>query len=64
MKLRLDPFKLHGTITNVDDEDVRGISSGLLFQMNNTWVLGAEIGTLLDSELDVFSFSVQLGRAF
>ena len=62
--LRLDPFKLHGTITNVDDEDVRGISSGLLFQMNNTWVLGAEIGTLLDSELDVFSFSLQLGRTF
>ncbi|MYD46490.1 MAG: hypothetical protein F4W92_09070 [Gammaproteobacteria bacterium] len=62
--LSFDSFKLKGTITNADDEISRGISGGFLFQMDNNWALGAEIGTLLDSESDVINFSLQLGWVF
>ncbi|MCY3541474.1 MAG: hypothetical protein OXH31_06160 [Gammaproteobacteria bacterium] len=62
--VRFDKLKLKGTMTNVDDDFSRGISSGFLFHMNEKWALGGEIGTLLDSESDVFRFSLQLGRTF
>lgn len=61
---QFDNFKLKGTLTNIDDDVARGISGGFLFQMDNKWAFGAEIGTLLDSDADVFSFSLQVGRTF
>lgn len=62
--VRFDKLKIKGTITNVDDDFSRGISSGFLFHMNKKWALGAEIGTLLDSDSDVFRFSLQIGWTF
>ncbi|MXW07603.1 MAG: hypothetical protein F4X56_00970 [Gammaproteobacteria bacterium] len=62
--VRFDNLKFIGTVTNVDDDFSRGISTGFLFHMNKKWAVGAEIGTLLDSESDVFRFSLQLGRTF
>ncbi|MYD46508.1 MAG: hypothetical protein F4W92_09160 [Gammaproteobacteria bacterium] len=74
--LKLDTFVLRVAVLNFndkdnrvisttfDDEDNRTISGGLLFQMDNNFVLGAEIGMLLDSKEDGFSFSLQIGRSF
>lgn len=62
--LELDTFKLRGALTDLDDSDSRAINGGLLFQMDNDFVLGAEFGMLLDSEVDGFRFSFQFGRKF
>lgn len=62
--LELDTFKLRGALTDLDDSDSRAIFGGLLFQMDNNFILGAEVGTLLDSELDGFRLSLQFGRVF
>lgn len=74
--LKLDAFKLRVAVANFDDkdnrvfstnynaEDNRVITGGLLFQLDNNIVLGVEVGTLLDSEEDGFSFSLQIGRSY
>lgn len=60
----LDTFILRGAVSHLDDEDNRTISGGLLYQMDNKFALGAELGLLLDSDVDRLSFSLQFGRSF
>lgn len=62
--LELDTFKLRGALNHLDDSDNRAISGGLLFQMDNKFALSAEIGMLLDDEVDEFRISLQFGRTF
>ena len=62
--LELDTFKLRGAVNSLDDEDNRSIHGGLLFQMDNKFVFGADFGMLLDDEVDGFRFSLQIGRSF
>lgn len=62
--LEQDTFILRGALTDLDDSDNRAISGGLLFQMDNNFVFGTEIGMLLDDEVDEFRFSLQIGRVF
>lgn len=62
--LELDTFLLRGGINELDDSDNRSIFGGILFPMDNDFVIGAEIGTLLDSEVDTLKFSFQIGMAF
>lgn len=62
--LELDTFKLRGAVLNLDDSDNRAVTGGLLFQMDNDFAIGAEIGMLLDSEVDGFRLSLQFGRKF
>ena len=61
--LELDTFKLRGAVTNLDDEDNRVVAAGILFQFENKFAVGTEFGMLLDSEVDGFKFSLQIGRA-
>ena len=62
--LELDTFKLRATINDIDDSDSRSITGGILFQMDNNFAFGAEVGMLLDDEVDGFRFSLQIGRVF
>ena len=62
--LELETFKLRATINGIDDSDSRSINGGILFQMDNKFAFGAEIGMLLDDEVDGFRFSLQFGRSF
>ncbi|MXZ44931.1 MAG: hypothetical protein F4Z01_08185 [Gammaproteobacteria bacterium] len=62
--LDLDTFKLRGALSHLDDSDNRAISGGLLFQMENKFTLSAEIGLLLDDEVDEFRISLQFGKTF
>ena len=62
--LELDTFKLRASINDLDDGDSRSIAGGFLFQMDNSFAIGAEIGKLLDDEVDGFRFSLQIGRTF
>lgn len=62
--LELDTFKLRGALTHLDDSDNRAVSGGMLFQMDNNFALSAEIGMLLDDEVDEFRISLQFGRSF
>ena len=62
--LELDTFKLRGALTNLDDSDNRAVFGGVLLQMDNNFAFGAEFGMLLDSEVDGFRFSLQIGRTF
>ncbi|MYC24446.1 MAG: hypothetical protein F4X56_00840 [Gammaproteobacteria bacterium] len=61
---KLDTFILRGAVSHLDDGDNRTISGGLLYQMDNRFALGAELGWLLDSDVDRLSFSLQFGRSF
>lgn len=62
--LDLDTVKLRGAITDLDDSDSRAVFGGFLYQMDNSFALGAVFGVLLDSEVDGFRFSLQFGRKF
>ena len=62
--IELDTFKVRGALTDLDDNDNRAILGGLLFQMHNNYVVGTEIGMLLDDEIDEFRFSLQFGKTF
>ena len=62
--LELDTFKLRATINDIDDSDSRSITGGLLFQMDNDFAFGAEVGMLLDDEVDGFRISLQIGKVF
>ena len=62
--LDFDNYKLRGAMTDIDDSDNRAVFGGLLFQMDNNFAFGAEVGLFLDSEADGFKFSLQFGRVF
>ncbi|MXZ44933.1 MAG: hypothetical protein F4Z01_08195 [Gammaproteobacteria bacterium] len=62
--VELDNFKLRGVINNIEDNVDRTVIGGILFQMNNNFVLGAEVGMLLGSEVDGSRFSLQFGMKF
>ena len=57
-------FNLRGVLTHLDDSDNRAISGSLLFQTGNNFVFGAELGTLLDDEVDEVRISLKFGRIF
>ena len=62
--LDFDNYKLRGTMTDIDDTDNRAVHGGLLFQMDNNFALGAELGFFLERDVDAFKFSLQFGRVF
>lgn len=59
-----DSFNLRGVLTHLDDSDNRAMSGSLLYQTGNNFVFGAELGTLLDDEVDEVRFSIKFGRFF
>ena len=59
-----DAFKLRGAMTDIENSDNRKLSGGLLFQMDNKFTVGAELGVLLDVQEDRFRFWLQFGRSF
>ncbi|MYC24450.1 MAG: hypothetical protein F4X56_00860 [Gammaproteobacteria bacterium] len=61
---KFDKFKIRGAMTNIDNSDNQTIIGGFLYQMDNNYVLGAEVGMLLNENVDGFKFSLQFGRAF
>ncbi|MCY3541450.1 MAG: hypothetical protein OXH31_06040 [Gammaproteobacteria bacterium] len=62
--LQVDTFLLRGAVLNLDDEDNRAISGGVLFPVSTNFTLGGEFGMNLDSEVDGFKLSLQIGRKF
>lgn len=62
--LGLDSFNLRGVLTHLDDSDNRAMSGSLLYQTGNNFVFGAELGTLLDDEVDEVRLSLKFGRIF
>lgn len=62
--LELNTLKLRGAVTDLDDEDKRSVLCGLMFDVDNTFILGAEFEMLLDRDRDRYSFSFQIGRSF
>ena len=62
--LDFDNYKLRGAMTDIDDSDNRAVHGGLLFQMDNNFALGVEIGLYMEREVDGFKFSLQFGRVF
>ena len=62
--LQFDTFLLRGVVDYLDDEDYRAISVGVLFPIRTNLTLGGEIGLNLDSKLDGFKISIQIGRSF
>ena len=51
-------------MTDLEDEENRSIFGGLMFEVDNTYIVGAEIEMLLDNDKDRYSFSFQIGRSF
>lgn len=62
--LDFEDYKLRGTMTDLDNADNRAVHGGLLFQMDNNFALGAEIGFFLERDVDAFKISLQFGRVF
>lgn len=62
--LHVDKFMLRGTVVHLDDEDNRAIFGGMLYSVNERYVVGAEFGINLDSDFDGFKLSFQIGRRF
>ncbi|MYD46491.1 MAG: hypothetical protein F4W92_09075 [Gammaproteobacteria bacterium] len=65
--LDFDTFKLRGAITSIDQTEFTNariwFSGGLLYQMDNNWAFGAEIGMETDGDGNGFRFSLSLGRS-
>ena len=64
MWFEFNTFKLRGAVTDLEDEENRSIFGGLMFEVDNTYIVGAEIEVLLDNDKDRYSFSFQIGRSF
>ena len=60
----LDTFKVRGALNIWDGSKPPSVSGGVLFQMDNKFVVSTEFEILLDSEADGFRFSLQFGRSF
>ncbi|MCY3541449.1 MAG: hypothetical protein OXH31_06035 [Gammaproteobacteria bacterium] len=62
--LQFDTFLLRGAVAHIDDEDNRAISGGVLYPVRTNLTLGGEIGLNLNSKVDGFNISIQIGRKF
>ena len=62
--LELDTFKVRGALNFMDESERIGVSSGVLFQLENNYAVGADLEILLDNGADGFRFSIQFGRSF
>ena len=66
--LDFDKFQLRGAITQSEQSNVSGsrtwLSGGFLYQMDNDWALGAEVGLETGGDGNGFRFSLQFGRSF
>ena len=61
--LQLDTFKVRGALNIWDESEPPGVSGGVLFQMDNDFIVGAEFEVSLDTEANRFRFSLQFGRS-
>ena len=59
-----DRYLFQVTVYSINDEEDRSLVGGVFYTMNNNFVVGAKFGTLLDSDVDGRTFTLNLGKRF